>query len=962
MRNLLNPKWLFVLNTLPVAVLLLLLGGVFGVIKPLLPPESLQMWRWLWAALLLLTALPAGYAAWGLWRGRPLPWLYGAVLLLLSTGFMFAYFSLMVEALFPPVVPRWMLGSETDLYAFTFLMPTAVHALLVLVVHSLPAGRLTWALPNFGLALLVPLGAFVVGEVLAALPSGLFRGLHEWLYLIPVGLLVAIGPLTFLFFLARGLVIVVSSRAGSWQRHQEIWKILVAGVLPLLGLALNGGHLPEWLGGRSWGFGGLFGDFSSPWFYGLTVVNCGLLCLPAPAGRGARLALLAARCATFGYTLYFCVVFLPWLPLSVLAIIVLGLGFLLLAPLLLFIVHLNQLSEDVASLRGRFPRGVVAAAMTAGLLVLPLGLTLHYLHYRRTLHAALAYVYTPDYARQYHIDAEALRETLGVVRAYKSRRWEPMGSGGQPYLSRYFTWLVLDNLTLSDGKLARLEQIFDGAAPTDASPADQTSAGITQTPAAQLTRLGHRSRYDARQAAWVSWVDLEVTGNPAGAGGWTSREYATEFSLPPGCWVQDYYLDIAGRREHGILAEKKAAAWVFAQIENENRDPGILHYLTGRRLGLRVFPVTPGQVRRTGICFVHKEPVSLRFDGQPVQLGDSTRAATGETATPGREVVYLSRAAKRRLPLLRRRPYYHFLLDVSVGQEAHKADYLRWIQAQQQRLPLPAPARFTLVGSYAQPVSAGADWQQQLRAAPTEGGFYAAGAMRRILAEQQQEPEATYPVLVLVSAAARRAVLDADFADLAAAHPESPAFYVLGPGARLEARALDASPAQPWPTAPAPDSVAAVRAWPSAARPRAFLPDDDQPAVVLNAAQVSIPAAEASDALPAWPTGLLLAGYDQHLALNPAQAEATRLSAIRASFRSGILTPLTSYLSLENEAQKAALRRKQAEVLRANAALDAGEDTPPTAVPLDGGASLLLLAGGALALRQLRRRKAAQPA
>ncbi|RTQ45383.1 MSEP-CTERM sorting domain-containing protein [Hymenobacter gummosus] len=955
MRGLLNPKWLFLLNSLPLAVLLLLLGGEFSVIQSLLPAESRLMWRWLTGALLTLAALPAGYAAWCLWRRQPLHRLYGLLMLLLSVGFMFVYFSSMVGKLFPPAVPRWMVGSETSLYAFTFLMPTAVHALLVLVVYSVPPDRPARALPSFGLALAVPLVFFLGGQLLSLLPGGFWDLLesalpnryHNWVAAAMAALAMVAGPLTFLFFLARGLFIVVSQRAGGWQQHELIWKILIAGVLPLLGLAVNSGLL---FGKYSSDGQGIFGDFSSPWFYGLAALNCLLLCLPTPAGRWPRLGLLAARSALLAYTLYFFVVFLPWLPLSVLAIILIGTGFLMLAPTLLFVVHLHQLSEDLAGLRGLFARPVLTAAVVGGLLVLPLGLTATYLHYRGTLHEALAYVYAPDYARRYQLDAAALGSTLQMVQYHKTRNRDLLGSG-QPYLSRYFTWLVLDNLTLAEDKLSRLQQIFADAPP----PADYDRPASTDGLAAvmgarplhpRLTRLDHRSRYDARQAAWVSWVDLEVMGTNG-----ASQEYATEFSLPPGCWVQDYYLDIEGRREHGILAEKKAAAWVFAQIQNENRDPGILHYLAGRRLGLRVFPVAPGQVRRTGIRFVHQEPVQLSFDGRPVRLGDSLQhPAPAETATPNREVVYLSRAAKQALPRLQRRPYYHFLLDASAGQQTHRADMIRAVQTQLQQ-PLAAPPRFTLVNAYARTLPAGADWQQALRAAPAEGGCYAAGAIRQLLTQQQLRPADTYPVLVLVSTATGRPVLDTDFADLAAAYPESPAYYVLTP-AGLEARSLAEKSEQAWVEASAPGAPAPVRAWPAAARPRAYLPDDAQPAVVLAQPHVTFPV----DAPKTWASGLLLAGYDQELALHPAQAEATRLAAIQASFESGVMTPLTSYLSLENEAQKAALRRKQAEVLQANAALDAGEDTPPSAVPIDGGATLLLAAGGALALRQLRRR------
>jgi hypothetical protein len=106
---------------------------------------------------------------------------------------------------------------------------------------------------------------------------------------------------------------------------------------------------------------------------------------------------------------------------------------------------------------------------------------------------------------------------------------------------------------------------------------------------------------------------------------------------------------------------------------------------------------------------------------------------------------------------------------------------------------------------------------------------------------------------------------------------------------------------------------------------------------------------------------LLLHGYGLAQALHPETTDAERVPAIRASFHAGIMTPFTSYLALENEAQKAALRRKQDQTLAGNAALDAGEEAPPTAVPIDGGASLLLAAGAALGIRRLRRTRRRGP-
>ncbi|OON67239.1 MSEP-CTERM sorting domain-containing protein [Hymenobacter sp. CRA2] len=943
MRNLLNPKWLFVLNSLPLLALLLLLGGEFRVIHSLLPPASLLAWKWLWVALISLAAMHAGYAAWCLWRRQPLSVLYAVAALVLNLGFMCGYLVAGASELFPPEVPTWMVGSETWLYACTFLMPTVAHAALVLIIRSVPTDRPASAWPNFVVAPLVPVGLGVLMSPVSWWDPSTPFGRAVESVLLATGFI--LGTLLFLLAIARGLYIIVSRKSGLWPHYRVVWTALIAGVLPLAGLALNNGLFQKLGGGNS----GIFGDFHSPWFYILAVLNAVLLCLPTPAGRWTRLALLAARSVTLTYTLYFFLVFLPWLPLSVVALLLFATGLLMLAPLLL-LVHLAQLGRDLDALRGTFAPRTLAAVVGAGLLVLPLALTAEYWHYRRTLHAALDYVYAPDFRREYHLDADALARTLEIVQQHKVPDVE-FATKGQPYLSRYFNWLVLDNLTLSDDKLNRLQRIFTGEGTAENLEAEPVAQ---QRP--QLTRLSHRSTYDARQGHWVSWVDLELTCPDSTQWG-QQLEYATEFTVPPGCWVQDYYLDIAGKREHGVLAEKKAAAWVYAQSLNTRRDPGILHYLTGNRLGLRVFPFAPREVRRTGICFVHKEPVYLRFDFQLVHLGDATQQpAVGEVSTPGQEVMYVSHAAKQRLPLAHRRPYYHFLLDVSAGQQAHKAALAAQVQAQLQRRPLPEPPRFTLVNTYPRSLPAGADWQQQFRQEPNAGGLYLAGTVRRILAHEQEHPADTYPVLVLVTADASRAVLDADFADLASAYPESPAYYILGPSGEPEAYALDMASFQRWLADPLPGTAARVRAWPAAGKPRAYLLDDGQASIVLNQPRLAMPAADALPASP-WLTGLLLEGYRQHQALRPAEAEAARLPAVRASFRAGILTPLTSYLSLENDAQRAALRRKQEQVLSAHAALDAGEETPPTAVPIDGGAVLLLVAGAGLGLNHLRRRR-----
>jgi hypothetical protein len=953
MRNLLTPKWILLLNTGPLLLLAALCYGEFTVIRTLLPAESVAMWRQLALGLAGLGTATLGYAAATWWRGRPLSTWYAGAALLAYAAFL-TWYTFNSALVLPRAVPRWMVPTDILVYVWTFVMPTLAHALLVLVVRSVPDDHPRSALPSLALAVGVPVAAWMLLGVCGFLYNLVGWAGIRWLDSLFLGFSVLVGPIAFLFFLVRGIYLLTLNRQN--DEWSLAWKFLITLVLPLLGLCVNTGLFMNGFGSNSTG---IFGNFNTPWFYGLAVLNGVLLCVPSPAAPGGRLALLAARGALLGYTGYFFLVFLPFLPLSLVAVIAIGTGFLMLAPLVLLVVHLRVLADDVAALQTQVARWVPRAVLLGSLAVLPLLLTADYYHDRRVLHAALAYVYTPSYTQAYDLDAASLGRTLAVVRQHKENNFDFFMGSQQPYLSAYYNWLVLDNLMLSENKITALESVF---APSPAASPAITASFVNNVPAAPnapvLRQLAARSAYDARQQAWVSWVDLAVSNaSPAQQVG----EYSTTFELPAGCWVSDYYLDIEGRREPGILAEKKAAEWVYTQIvqENTRRDPGLLAYASPDQLRLQVYPVLGDTPRRTGIQLLHKDPVALTIDGQTVTLGQpgTVPPTTAPVATPGGAVVYLSAAAKQHLPLVQRQPYYHFLLDASAAKAGRKAAYKEWVTAFLQQHKSAAPSRFTLVNTYATPVPAGADWQRQLDDFANAGGCYLTGAVQRTLAEAQLHPAARYPVLVVVTDSLASAVLASDFATFAPAYPEGATFLKLGPGGQAVAHSLRTASAQPL---AAEVTASAVRAWPTAAHPQAYLPDDARPSVVL--AQPAAGLAPPPASLTRWQAGLLLRGHSQWQALHPAEADAQHLAFTQASFQHRILTPLTAFLALENEAQKAALHRKQSETLAANANLDTQEEGPhpaateATQVPLDDYAPLLLLLGVGLGAWRLRRR------
>lgn len=988
MQSLRTPKWIFLANTAPLLVYMLVCAGEFSVIRTLLPAASVGEWQAFGAALALLGVGGAGYAGWQLVRRQPVAGWY-SVVALLGYSLWLCLLTTHGDALLPRSVPAWMVPTNPILMAWTFLMPTLAHAMLALVARFTPDDQPHQAAPNILFAVVVPMGWALVFEVLSWL-SQLLRGSSTDVYTGPstgetVGTVIVaaslvVGTLIFFFFLTRALFITSRRRDHSWADGGIIWKVVVTIVLPLLGLGVNNGLF---FGQGLFGASGIFGNFSSPWFYIFTIVNGMLLCLPDSERPGLRLAQLLGRSALFGFTFYFFLVFLPFLPLAIPAIILIGTGFLLLAPLLLFVVHVRQLADDVADLRTVYAPRLVTTVLLVGLAVLPLYFTGSFWHRRQALHEALAYVYTPDYTQPPHVDAAALAATLAQVRQNKDRNFDLFFCSQQPYLSTYFNWLVLDNLMLSENKLNELELIFTGGVPEpDYLMRNRFGAGASSNRrfagadldsfndpapdpgAPQLRDATVRSSYDARQQAWVSWVDLEVANTNSS---FQNREYSTAIRLPEGCWVGDYILTIGNRQEHGILAEKKAATWVYAQIlgENSSRDPGLLAYRGPNEIDVRVYPVSGSEARRTSIQFLHKEPVTLTIDGRALVLGDSVDSApvAAPVTVPGSSVAYLSGAAKQHLPLVQRRPYYHFLLDASAGRSDSVGAFRERIAGQlAQPLPNGAAPRFSLVSAATTPVPASTNWADALSQAPSTGGFYLGGAIRRVLFEAQEHPGGTYPVLVVVTNDLNNAILDADFEDFQSAYPESDVFYVLGANGHLEPhslrhmarRPLGATAGQPTPGNPVP-----VRAWPDAAHPRAYLPATPDAAVVVTG-RPTVPTATAP--VPSrWLAGLLLRGYDQWQAFHPEITDRERVPFIQASFRAGILTSFTSFLALENEAQKAALQRKQEQTLAANASLDTVENdqVQPTATPIDSGALLLLAAGMLLAGWHLRRTRMA---
>lgn len=913
MKKLLDPRWIFIVNTLPVILLIFIGWSELHIIESFLSASELSLWKVFASSLIGLSGLSFAYAAIQSIRKEHICIFYSVISLVIYAIYLYVYANYSNDFV-PWNVPRWLFSGNIYLYVGTFLMPTLIHSLLCLVVIFTPETKEIKAWPNILAALFIPFSFYVFGVLLASLWSVKSSGEHHIL----ISLMIT-GITFFLFFLIRFLYVLISNKKIQ-EKYELFWKIPVALIFPLAGLFLNSS------------MNDLFGDFSSYAFPVIAILNGVLICLPSFENRIARLFIFFGRCVTFLYTLYFFLVFLPFLPLSIFAILIIGAGFLMLTPLLLFVIHSDLIYEDFKYLKTIYRKALLYPIMAVGFLILPVGVSLSYQYERSVLFETLEYLYSPDYTKEYDLNAGSVLKTLKVVDENKTNQFF---YNSTPYLSSYFKWQALDNLNLSYNKKQLIRDVFSSNEFFNSHSSDLAKVGNEEI---RIIDIQHRSQYDKEKAAWVSWIDLSIENRLASL--WNS-EYITQIDLPDGCWISDYYLYVGDIKEMGLLTEKKAATWVFSQIRNQNRDPGMLHYLSGNKIDFRVFPFELDEVRHTGIEFIHKDRVVINIDGHSVVLGndsDTDENAGVENHIINRienekgEVVYISSKEKQGLQTVARQPYYHFIVDISKSTYSKQQKYISDIKnLLDKNLISQQGAQISYTGAYVQTVAMTDDWGEGLKSQYSEGGFFLDRAIKKILFESYTNPTNTYPIIVVVSDNIQNAIIYSDFADLEFAYPENDKFYALNEDTLSSYSLFDDVHKIDGGVKSFPECR--VKVWPSTIKPRAYLPDDNLPSIVLNTKDKVLKSDLASIKEKDWESGLLMQGQWMLQVLYPQTADDQWLILIQNSFKSRILTPLTSYIVVENEAQKEMLKKKQEEALSGNRSLDLNDDTQRMSEP-----------------------------
>ena len=853
---------------------------------------------------------------------RPLGWIICIPLFVTHVVYLWLVTSYM-DDLLPQEVTRWMLPQPVFLFSqFTLMMPAVFYfaarvACFPMTDHPLKDIGIT-----AGTVVTVPALWYLVIMV----GSRLHRfGTPEMVWIM---FWVVATILTVMAFLR--LLMMVYKWTCRVQQHRWIFILLAAVFGPIGGLSLNS-VIPFPV------------DLQYPSIYILTLLNATILLAPRFENRAWLTRTWFSRCATLPFSLYFFLLFLPFLPLALPAMFAAGAGFLILAPTFLFAIHVQLLIDEGKQVAATIGRGRTVLSVVAAMALLPGLFTIDALLDRRNLMAAIDAVYTPDTLAQPQTSARRAARALKRLDADKQGIYLPFVSGA-------YRKLVFDGMVLQDRKIAEMYKLFTGE-PLESAEGQRnrnltfdmwtgwrgTSSARNSPPPPPRTVILRST--DVSRVETNGMVTATVTLTLANRNR-SNAEYVARLEPSPGVLVSGYWLDVEGEIKPGRLYEKRAAMWVYHMIRDIVRqDPGLLIYEEPHKLKLNVFPFARNQTRKTGIEFLFPAgmPASVKVDGRYVNLADTDSSTTndplllkGQTTTSG--VLAFATAGAGQGRSVKRRPIIHILIDQSATAETMSAaDWQKRLGALEKQLP--SDARYHVVavnhGSHLLtpeplPFSAARDAIAEIQQIKPEGGLAHHQAIRRGVAAWREAPlqtrRETVPMFLLLLAPDSKPTPIESLSGLDFFTPDVQGYWINRTNATTHCsyRTEQSTTAHRLPT---PQLVL----FPMDDSAQCLLPGRPG-AVIVDAPNSTTEGTRViSDLAAQYVAGMELWSQWYDTVVNPALLDDRYSQLVADSRTTGIMIPVTSFMVVENSAQEAMLERKHEEAVDAQSALDFDE-------------------------------------
>jgi len=574
---------------------------------------------------------------------------------------------------------------------------------------------------------------------------------NDIFYMSMVGLfcILTYGLIKMYFKLKKKDVIVSEENLNKPKStNYRVFVFITAIILPLAGLSLNNDFVL-----MSMGDGGIFGDFSSPWFFIIAVLNGAIMLIDIKENKQS-LALFYLKIVGFTYISYFTIVFIQLIPIGFYGIVFYGLGLLIFVPVTVFITEVFQILQDIRKLKIKFKKSIVAVIIL-GIMTLPAILAANFYIDKVNFNNAMSYL-SADSMKMPAVSISRLNRAMAFMgNSLNTRRnaFDSFSGKHIPIISTYYQNVVLENKLLAPDTMQRMSVIFSGA------DNDQPiNAESNRSLNVDLINASTTAEYDRELGIYKTWVDLEIRNNSDQR----LAEYKTDFILPDGCFIKDYYLHVGNERRQGILTDKRAALIIYNNILRTPKDPGIIYYKGDNQIELRVYPFSAGEVRKTGFLVWHSQAEVINIDGRPINLYADV-SISEPINIPG--VSFIPASYKKNLTALQRSPKYYFVIDASENSLYNEHilkinDYLERTKIDKAKVYAASYKVYDSVD----------------RSIKKEGGFNLPLAMEMIFNDVE---DGYYPVIIAVSDNLNKSP-NFKRNDLAKRFPESGYYYNLG--------------------------------------------------------------------------------------------------------------------------------------------------------------------------------------
>lgn len=559
-----------------------------------------------------------------------------------------------LHELLPQSVTVWILPPDEVLYyQYILMMPVIFYTGLRLSCFKLPILRITDFSITTATLIMVPICSYLFVYVF----DMIFR---HWNIpgLILIILFIVATVITMMAFLR--VLTFIYIWLNEFKAGHLVLLLAVGLAGPIGGLAANN-VIPFPC------------DFQSVSVYVLAVINGLILLIAFRQGSKKEALAWVARCLMYPFSLYFFLVFLPFLPLSLLAMIAFGSGFLILAPTALFIVHTRKIVDEgkrVANLLGLKTALLLFFAACA---VIPAIITIEALLDRHALVQAVDVVYNPDYEKaKIDIKPESVKRSLLKLRDTKDGIF-------LPFISPFYNKVVFNGMVLPDHKMNDIYMMFLGEEMPTSESRVRPGLGRRLSFRGRPVRMPERNveisniTIEERREGEFITAEIQLTLANMGA---EQSEFASNIQLGLGVMVSGYWLKVGDDKVSGHIFEKKAAMWVYHMIRDvTRRDPGLLIYKSDNLLKLSVYPFGRGQQRLTGIELIYPAGLKpfVKIGDRILEIGSNTDQIQEKIllikTDQNNTSVILPDKILGTMPSVQRKPYLHFIVDSSANAD-----------------------------------------------------------------------------------------------------------------------------------------------------------------------------------------------------------------------------------------------------------------------------------------------------